>query len=228
MIRILIFSLLLAGCGGSSGEKSDPVITGEVSCLANDRNCSDEDVDLNSPVRWAADNGVDIVHIRWAGCSDEEASKYAYERGVTIICLAADDGKLITENSEYTITVGSSSDNSNYGPGVDYVMGRKGTVHSGIWATALVSVSKPLGNYSFEGYSRMSLPSRPVMIVDNGFDHRPIYVLYKNPVLAGEITGDYGIKALNELSRWVNVDVIGYVPFNTLPSSPRIDNWEEI
>ena len=63
--------------------------------------------------------------------------------------------------------------------------------------------------------------------MDNGFDSvRPLYVLYKNTALAGKTTGDYGIKAINELQRWIDVDVIGYVPFNTLPEEPRIDNWK--
>jgi len=241
MIRIFLISLFLTACGGgggSGGGSSNSVTslpvehvivnTGEEFCLANERNCSDADVDLNTPVRWATDNGISIVHIRWAGCSDEKTSKYAFERGVTIICLAGYGGREITYNSPYTITVGSTWKYSNYGPGIDYTLGKKGTIHSGIWATALVSVGEPVGNYTFEGYSKMSLPSKPVMIVDNGFDHRPLYVLHKNPMLAGEITGDYGAKALNELSRWVDVDVIGYVPFNTMPKVPRIDNWKII
>ena len=67
-----------------------------------------------------------------------------------------------------------------------------------------------------------------VMIVDNGFDsERPETVMHKNTALAGEVTGDYGIKAINELRRWVvNVPVIGYVPFNTVPESPRVDGWD--
>ena len=83
MIRILLIALMLSGCGsggGGGGSKAPVVVAdtpewgGELSCLANERNCSDADVDLNTPVIWAADNGIKIVHIRWAGCSDEEAS----------------------------------------------------------------------------------------------------------------------------------------------------------
>jgi len=240
VLKVLLLSLFLTACGGggSGGGSSnsvtrfieEPVIIEpeETHCISQDRNCSNADVDLNAPVRWAADNGISIVHIRWAGCSDEKTSKYAFERGVTIICIATNEFREITANSKYTITVSSSHRFADYGPGIDYTLGKKGTIHSGIWATALVSVGEPVGNYTFEGYSKMSLPSKPVMIVDNGFDHRPLYVLHKNPMLAGEITGDYGVKALNELSRWVDVDVIGYVPFNTMPKEPRIDNWKII
>ena len=240
MIRLLLISLLIVGCGGggsSSKHNSDlqeeEIIADEVytpslfGCLANERNCSDADVDLNAPVRWAADNGISIVYIRWFGCADEISAKYAFDRGVTIICLAGSGGMLITDNSPYTITVGSLNEASNYGPGVDYVLGAHGTVHSGIWATALVATGQPLGDFEFSGYVKMQLPAKTVMIVDNGFDSvRPLYVLYKNTVLAGKVTGDYGVKALNELALWVDVEVIGYVPFNTLPKEPRIDGWE--
>lgn len=64
--------------------------------------------------------------------------------------------------------------------------------------------------------------------MDNGFDStRPLYVVYKNTLLASTVTGDYGVKAINELYKWVDgVQVIGYVPFNTAPANPRIDNWD--
>ena len=244
VLKVLLLSLFLTACGGggSGGGSSNSVTslpvepvehiivnTGEEFCLANKRNCSDADVDLNTPVRCAADKGISIVHIRWAGCSDDASSKYAYERGVTIICLAGYGGREITHNSPYTITVGSAWKYSNYGPGIDYTIFESGTIHSGIYATALTSIGEPLGDYQWEGYTKiMHLPAKTVMIVDNGFDYRPLYVLHKNPMLAGEITGDYGVKALNELSRWVDVDVIGYVPFNTKPTEPRIDNWKII
>ena len=231
MIKIALIALLLAGCGGSGGGSSSggsvTAASIETSCLANERNCSDADVDLNAPVRWAADNGIKIVHIRWAGCSDEASSKYAYERGVTIICIAGQDDKEVSSNSQYTTMIGSTP--SNYGSGIDAVIFESGTIHSGIYATFLAIMDRPIIDASWDGYpERQEKSYKTVMIVDNGFDHRPVYVLHKNPMLAGQITGDYGIKALNELSLWVDVDVIGYVPFNTAPEVPRIDNWEII
>jgi hypothetical protein len=241
LIRLFLVVLLLYGCGSGSGggsasgnnKVSDPVANiipapvvrpPELSCLYNERNCSDADVDLDAPVIWAADNGISIVHIRWARCSSDEAAKYAYDRGVTIICLAGDDGREITENSPYTITVGSRALYSNYGPGVDVVLLNNGTIHSGILATALIATGQELEDHSFPDEPWIS--HETVMIVDNGFDFiRPEYVLYKNEMLVGEVTGDYGVKALNELFRYVKVPVIGYVPFNKKPANPRIDNW---
>jgi hypothetical protein len=253
---VLLLSIALLGCGGSSGGSSGAVrVKQEVQeiinedgyrvsifgCLINERNCVDADVDLNAPVIWAADNGIKIVHIRWAKCADEYALKYAYERGVTVICLAGSGGREIIENSQYSITVGSESEFVNYGPGVDYVLFKKGSIHSGIYATAVVSLGEELKDRSQWAYRRgselWSYPPRAreqpkvsdevVLIVDNGFDSvRPLYVMHKNPALAGKITGDYGIKAINELHNWVKVDVIGYVPFNTLPEEPRIDGWK--
>lgn len=235
MIRILIICLFLISCGGSGGSSSGGVVGAKkpqvaaVDCLANKRNCSDEDVDLNAPVRWAADNGIEIVLIRWAGCSDEASSKYAFERGVTIICHAGDKGVLVVDNSPYNIVVGTDWRLSNYGPGVDYVfLSGNGSVHAGIFATALLAAGEKLENHlgGIDFPKHRGHTGATILIVDNGFDSvRPLYTLYKNTALAGEITGDFGIKALNMLQRYVKADVIGYVPFNTLPENPRIDRY---
>ena len=241
MIRLILVSLLLAGCGGGGGSSgggghaelvelnNEEYINSFFGCLANERNCTDADVDLNAPVIWAADNGIKVVHIRWAKCADEAALKYAFDMGVTVICLAGSGGQEITVNSPHSITVSTTLQTSNYGAGVDYTMKNQGgTIHAGIWATALVATGQPLGDYEFWGYEKYDLPAKTVLIVDNGFDQvRPIYVLHKNTTLAGEVTGDYGVKAVNELRKWTDAPVIGYVPFNTMPKA-RIDNWEVI
>ena len=201
-IAVCLLVAGLIGCGGSGGggsgvgnhsrvkeETRDITVPEGAICLQNKRNCSHEDVDLNAPVIWAADNGIKIVHIRWALCAEEWALKYAYRRGVTVVCIAVKDA-LVTAS--------------------DYAIFSPVSIHRGIRDVA--EVVREQGG--------------PVLIVDNGFDHHTLYTLYKNTALAGEVTGDYGVKAVWELAKHVEVDVIGYVPFNTLPPSPRIDNWE--
>ena len=239
MIRTIIIALMLVSCGSGGGSSSGgsntkkaiveytPPWGDEISCLANERNCSNADVDLDAPVIWAADNGIKIVHIRWAGCSSEGASKYAFDRGVTIICISPLVYDEVTNNSPYTILVSSSNDRHWYGRGVDVSLLNRGSIHSGILATALIATGRELKDI-YTPYPETPWHSdKAIMIVDNGFDSvRPLYVLYKNTALAGEVTGDYGVKAINELQRWIDIPVIGYVPFNALPEEPRIDGWE--
>ena len=228
MIRIALIVLLLVSCGGGgpSGDGLGNKSVNGASCLANERNCSDADVDLNAPVIWAADNGIKVVHIRWAGCSDEASSRYAFERGVTIICISPFVHKEVHKNSPYTIMVSSNNDKHWYGNGVDVSLLNKGSIHSGILATALVATGRELKDDYPEPPKTPWHSDDAILIVDNGFDHMTLYTLYKNTALAGEVTGDYGIKAVWELAKYVDVDVIGYVPFNTLPKNPRIDNWD--
>ena len=254
LITILFICLFTAACGGASGGsiavkkntvKSTVKSIDKPHCLANKRNCTDADVDLNAPVYWAADNGIKVVHIRWAGCCDSDkffkASKYAFDRGVTVIWPAGDENKELKFFSPYMIVANSDSRSSNYP--ADVSIWEKGTIHSSTAATAyIVMLYKELApsmdaagaklirdsflvqDHSIRKYPKWSA-NITVMIVDTGFDSRA-EVMFKNTALAGE-TGDYGIKAVNEFRKWcVDCSVIGYVPFNSLPSSPRIDNWE--
>jgi hypothetical protein len=92
----------------------------------------------------------------------------------------------------------------------------------------LLVTGQELKDSEWQGYPDVpDVSDKTVLIVDNGFDSiRPLYILHKNTALAGEVTGDYGIKAINELLQWVTVPVIGYVPFNSMPDEPRVDGWD--
>ena len=251
MKYLLILVLILAGCGGSSGGGSSSGSQKDSrDCLANYRNCTHADVDLIAPIQYAADNGIDIVHIRWAGCCDDDKyqaiAEYAYNLNVAIIWVAGDSQRKLTFQDPHVFVTGSHYKGANYGPAVD-IKYERGTIHGGIHALAvavkLYDTYPPAealnrlitGNYvDFEPSSKLGYPDKPlktdrtVLIVDNGFDQiRPEYVVWKNPVLATEVTGDYGVKAINELYRWLDgVKVIGYVPFNTAPHNPRVDDWK--
>lgn len=255
-IAVCLLVAGLFGCNGGGGgsdiqgtRNTAPTQVPEIDCLANERNCEDDDVDLFAPIYWAADNGVRVVHIRWAGCCDNskffEAVEYAFERGTIVIWPAGDSNKRLVSVSNHMIVAKSTHKNSNRGPATHVSLGIKGTIHSGIAATAYIVMLYEELNPTMDKAGATLIRDRflsdkhkqktypgwsanvTVMIVDNGFDSvRPDVVMYKNTALAGEVTGDYGIKAVNELWKWVKTPVIGYVPFNTAPEEPRIDNWE--
>ena len=205
LIRLIIICLFLSACGGSggSGPTSSKVKVNKVHCLANERNCTDADVDLNAPVYWAADNGINVVHIRWAGCCDNEkffaAAEYAFNRGTTVIWPAGDSDKRLTAKSDYMIVAKSSHKGSNRGPATDVSLGIKGTIHSGIAATAYIVMLYEELNPSMDATGATIIRDRflsmkhnqktypgwsanvTVMIVDNGFDsERPETVMYEH------------------------------------------------
>jgi len=102
-------------------------------------NCSTDSTDINKAIRWAADNGMQVVNVRWGGCCFDDyyhaAAKYAWDRGVIVVWAAGNDTYLLDgPNSPYLFTVGTFADQSNYGPAVDYVEGNRFTSHSSIKA----------------------------------------------------------------------------------------------
>ncbi|MBN1306545.1 MAG: S8 family serine peptidase [Chitinispirillaceae bacterium] len=81
---------------------------------------------------WAADNGATIVNLSLGGPSAstmlEDACRYAYEHGVTLICAAGNESGPVgypAAYDNYCIAVGATrydetrSDYSNYGDGLD-------------------------------------------------------------------------------------------------------------
>ena len=86
-------------------------------------------------IYFAADNGAQVINLSLGGRSDSQALKdavaYAYNKGVTIIAAAGNDGKNIllypAAYDEYVIAVGATrydellSGYSNFGPSLDLV-----------------------------------------------------------------------------------------------------------
>ena len=261
-----LFCLLLVACGGGGsapvGSSAKPPVVPGVLCLKNVRNCDDADVDIESGIRWAADNNIPIVHVRWAGCCNDNRyfaiSKYAFDRGTIVLWPAGDaedpadrvsldfasTDMLVVGGQEITTAKGLVLKTwSHYGPAVDIVMGAgRGTIHFGISATARLAhlyqqtgdMQQAINTYlanTQDWNTRKPNPkwkvSAPIMIIDNGFSPQQAQIMWGNTALAGTTTGDYGIKAVNELKLYIESPVvIGYVPFNTAPTIPRIDGWE--
>jgi len=89
--------------------------------------------DIADGIRWAADNGADIINLSLGGPSGatylEEAMRYAYDMGVTIVAAAGNDGTNLLSYpaayNDYVIAVGATrfdearAPYSNYGAGLD-------------------------------------------------------------------------------------------------------------
>jgi serine protease len=85
-------------------------------------------------IRWATDNGADVINLSLGGSANslllEEAVDYAYERGVTVVAAAGNDGTdevLYPAAFEHCISVGAVrydkqlASYSNYGDKLDLV-----------------------------------------------------------------------------------------------------------
>lgn len=109
-----------------------------------DVNCSTDLTDINKAIRWAADNGVQVVNVRWGGCCFDAfyhaAAQYAWERGTIVVWAAGNDGYFLDgPNSPYLFVVGSTDPVSNYGPTVDYIEGDRFTSHSSVKAAGRIA-----------------------------------------------------------------------------------------
>ncbi|MEK7561126.1 MAG: S8 family serine peptidase [Patescibacteria group bacterium] len=91
--------------------------------------------DIADGIRWAADNGADIINLSLGGPSGatylEEAVRYAHDKGITVIAAAGNDGTNVLSYpaayDDYVIAVGATrfdearAPYSNYGAGLDIV-----------------------------------------------------------------------------------------------------------
>lgn len=124
-------------------DDSQPPVYPE-SCFNNMSNCSTTAADLDAPVYWAADNGIQIVLVRWGGCCFDArhfaAAQYAYERGTTVIWPAGNDAMVLDyTNSPYMLVVSSGYKYANTGNAVDAYIGVSGTSHSGTRAAGEIA-----------------------------------------------------------------------------------------
>jgi len=100
-----------------------------------DKNGSGTDAGVASGIIWAADHGADIINLSLGGpdrsSTLQNAVKYAYDRGVTIIAAAGNDGSSQVSYpaayDDYVIAVGATRYDktlayySNYGASLDLV-----------------------------------------------------------------------------------------------------------
>jgi hypothetical protein len=101
-------------------------------------------VDLDSPVYWAADNGVQVVYIRWAGCcfdsSHEAAAKYAWDRGTVVIWAAAQGNVDLPYSSPYMLIISTMATQANYGKAIDWISPiTRGTSHAAVNSAAIIA-----------------------------------------------------------------------------------------
>jgi hypothetical protein len=102
-------------------------------------------VDLNKAIRFAADNGFQVVYVRWAGCcfddTYEEAAKYAWDRGTVVIFPAAQGNVDLPYESPYMFVVSSLYPTSNTGAAVDWTSDttRYATSHPAVKSAAMMA-----------------------------------------------------------------------------------------
>lgn len=91
--------------------------------------------DIAAAIQWAADNGADVINLSLGGPDSshtlEDAVRYAYEKGVTVVAAAGNNGAeqafYPAAYDEYVIAVGATgydtefASYSNYGDFVDMV-----------------------------------------------------------------------------------------------------------
>lgn len=90
--------------------------------------------DIVEGIRWAADNGADIINLSLGSSSytqtEYDACKYAYEKGVALFAAAGNENGAVgypAAHNEYVIAVGATDYDkerapySNYGPSLDIV-----------------------------------------------------------------------------------------------------------
>ena len=91
--------------------------------------------DVADGIRWAADQGAKVINMSLGGSilstTLESAVAYAYNKGVTIVCAAGNNGQSAllypAAYDAYCISVGAirydetRTDYSNYGTGLDLV-----------------------------------------------------------------------------------------------------------
>jgi len=102
---------------------------------ALDRNGGGTHADIAAGIQWAVDNGADVINLSLGGPDSsktlEDAVRYAYERGVTVVAAAGNNGSeqafYPAAYDEYVIAVGATgydmelASYSNYGDFVDVV-----------------------------------------------------------------------------------------------------------
>lgn len=100
-----------------------------------DRNGSGTYADVSDGIRWAADNGAQIINLSLGGSADSQTLKdavaYAYNKGVTIVAAAGNDGSSAISYpaayDDYVLAVGATRFDealayySNYGSSLDLV-----------------------------------------------------------------------------------------------------------
>lgn len=95
--------------------------------------CSSNYLEFRETIRWAVDNGVQVINISWAGCCwtnpspYSEATRYAFERGVTVVWASGNGGNLLpADNDQFLLVIGSIYGTADYGPAVDVMLNETG------------------------------------------------------------------------------------------------------
>lgn len=130
--------------------------------------------DVADGIRWAADNGAKIVNLSLGGPSPatylEEAVRYAYEKGVTIVAASGNENSAVgypAAYDNYVIAVGATrydeqrASYSNYGssldivaPGGDLSVDQNGDGYGdGVLQQTFGSNVQSFGYYFFQGTS---------------------------------------------------------------------------
>lgn len=157
-----------------------------------DSNGSGSYFDVAAGIRFAADNGAKVINLSLGGPSGttylEDALRYAYEKGVTIVAASGNDGKGTVSYpaayDAYVIAVGATrfdekrSSYSNYGVSLDIVAPGGDTsvdqnsdgYGDGILQQTLGSAAGSFGYYYYQGTS-MATPhvaAAAALVIKNG------------------------------------------------------------
>lgn len=132
--------------------------------------------DLASAIRWAADNGVDVVNMSLGGGSGsplvEMAIDYASSKGVLLVAAAGNDGcssvdypaafpKVIAVGSLATSTL--RSDFSDCGPEIDLAAPGEGIYTTGRWCCTIVANGTSIASPLVAGVAALIWDRRPTM-----------------------------------------------------------------
>lgn len=196
--------------------------------------------DIADGVRWTADNGAKVINLSLGGSATttylEEAVKYAYEKGVTIVAAAGNSSSSSPSYpaayDNYVISVGAVrydknlAPYSNYGssvdvvaPGGDTTIDQNGDGYGdGVLQQTFSGSRSNFGYYFFQGTSMASphVAGAAALLISNGNATTPDQV---RAALEGT-TEDLGTSGRDNTFGWGLINPLAALNWSTATPSP--------
>ncbi len=199
---------------------------------------------VSDGIRFAADRGAKVINLSLGGSSSsitlENACAYAYNKGVTLLCAAGNEGRspvsFPAAYDQYCIAVGATrfdekkASYSNYGnsldvvaPGGDLNVDQNGDGYGdGILQQTFGNTTNAWGYFYYQGTS-MATPhvsglAALLLAQDNTLSSNKIREILQTTAK------DLGPVGFDTQSGWGLVDAFSALTYNSIPNTPPVAN----